>query len=124
MAGGKIFYMEDFKMRDFTKKKHGKHGYDSEKENDSSELPQIVSSYRGWSITAVLEVPDKYGYEIEIDRIEIYGDEIDEDSDIENFITDRIDEREEEKAEIYDYQKNYKHYMGLGADWEESHDPN
>ena len=98
-----------------------------------SELPEVRSSYSGWGIwvekddahkfkiTAVLENDDEY----EIDRITFYGDDIDEYTDVDTIVTDKIDEREDERAEARDWNENYANYMGLDEDhdWEESCDP-
>ena len=106
--------------------------FNSNEENNETELPEVCSCYRGWDIwvekddahkfkiTAVLENDDEY----EIDRITIYGDEIDEDTDVDTFVTDKIDEREDERAEARDWNENYASYMGLDEDpdWEESYD--
>ena len=106
--------------------------FNSNEENNETELPEVCSCYSGWDIwvekddahkfkiTAVLENDDEY----EIDRITIYGDEIDEDTDVDTFVTDKIDEREDERAEARDWNENYASYMGLDEDpdWEESYD--
>ena len=106
---------------------------ETEDYDDDSELPDVCSRYSGWDIwvekddahkflvTAVLENDDEY----EIDRIEINGDEIPEDTDVESYVTDKIDEREEERAEARDWNNNYASYMGLDEDpdWNESNDP-
>lgn len=106
---------------------------ESEEEDDDFELPKIFSSYHKWKIwidkdeghkyvvTAVLENDDGY----EIDRFEIYGDEIAEDADIETVVEEEIDDRDEQRKEAEDFNKNYHRYMGLDEDpdWDESNDP-
>ena len=64
-------------------------------------------------------------YEIEIDRIEIYGDEIDEGADIETVVAEKIDERDEERASMDDWNRHYGSYMGLSEDpdWFDSYAP-
>lgn len=100
-------------------------------DDDDDELPQISPSYHGWSIsvekdkvhkyvvTAVLENDDGY----EIDRFEIYGDEIDEDADIETVVEEEIDYRNEKRAEAEDFIKNYKNEMNLDPDFDDFNDP-
>lgn len=104
---------------------------DDDDDDDDDELPQISPSYHGWSIsvekdkvhkyvvTAVLENDDGY----EIDRFEIYGDEIDEDADIETVVEEEIDCRNEKRAEAEDFIKNYKNEMNLDPDFDDFNDP-
>ncbi|WP_191014133.1 hypothetical protein [Treponema zioleckii] len=122
------------KSRSFNKAKE----FDDEDEvdeddGDDSELPDIFSSYNGWNVwiekdpvhkfivTATLDSEN----EIEIDRIEIYGDEIDEGADIETIVAEKIDERDEERASMEDWNRHYGSYMGLSEDpdWFDSYAP-
>ena len=93
-------------------------------EDGVSELPEVFSKYRGWSvwiekdethkyvITAVRENSDGY----EIGRVEINGDEIDEDEDVETVVSNKIDEEEERLEEKKNWNENYPHIMGLAND--------
>lgn len=115
---------------------------ESKKDEADVELPELCSRYSGWDIW--VEKDDAHKFKViatlsrverleivpgvfeeidkeEIDRIEINGDEID--ADVETYVTDKIDEREEERAEARDWNKYYASYMGLDEDpdWEESY---
>lgn len=98
---------------------------DDEEEEDNFELPKICSEYRGWSIC--VEKDDEHGYvitatlfnamEFPIDSIEVNGDEIG-DRDPEEFIVDKIDEREEDRQNWHDYDPSPD-----DPDWSDSWDP-
>ncbi len=106
---------------------------DSEDENDDVELPKISSKYHNWKISVVKDPDHKYViaadlhaiYKDEFDNliddgvikeIEINGDEIDEGTDVESYVIDKIDECEEELADKKNWRKNYGKYMGLDED--------
>ena len=109
-------------------------GFDFEEdEDDDVELPKICSKYHNWKISVVKDPDHKYViaadlhdiYQDEFDNliddgvikeIEINGDEIDEGTDVESYVIDKIDECEEELADKKNWRKNYGKYMGLDED--------
>lgn len=130
---GESNFIDELGIKNGSDDEYDEYNDDWEEENsdeDDKELPEICSSYHGWSIwvekdethkfviTAVLENDEEY----EIDRIEIPGDQIDENEDIETYITDKIDDREEEHADRRDWSDNYTDYMNLSDDWSDSYD--
>ncbi len=106
---------------------------EEEGDGGDSELPDIFSSYNGWDVWIEKDPAHKFKvtatldseYEIEIDRIEIYGDKIDEGADIETIVAEKIDERDEERASMDDWNRHYGSYMGLSEDpdWFDSYAP-
>ena len=111
---------------------------DEEDDDDEVELPEICPTYGKWKISVKKDETHKYVITAELHRkyrdefdnliddgvikeIEINGDEIDEGTDVESYVIDKIDECEEELADKKNWIRNYPKHMGLDQDpdyWE------